>query len=344
MSAVQVYLDEEELAASLDADARRGLTSTPKDLPPKWFYDERGSELFEAITGLEEYYPTRREREILVARAAEIAELSGASSLVELGSGSAAKTRVLLDAFASNGTLESYVPFDVCEEALRASRSAIGEEYPTIGVQGVVGDFERHLHLVPRRGRQLVAFLGGTIGNLVPGQRRRFLSRLRSSMRPGEHLLLGADLVKDPRRLVAAYDDAGGVTAEFNRNVLAVLNRQLGASFDPALFDHVARWVPEHEWIEMRLRSRQDHQVLVPALGLRVRFGRGEEMRTEISAKFRPEGLRRQLAEAGFDVVRLWTDEAGDFSLTLAAAGGLRGGPEAHVEDGVGPAPRPPGG
>jgi L-histidine N-alpha-methyltransferase len=312
-------MDEAEARARLLEDARAGLAAEPKDLPPKWFYDDEGSRLFEEITRLPEYYPTRAEREILTDRARDIAELARPETLVELGSGAAVKTRILLDALHPSGT-KRYLPFDVCEEVVRQSGSDLAGTYDQLSVQGVVGDFERHLHLVPRWGRQLVAFLGGTIGNLLPHQRNGFLKQVRALMDRGDHLLLGADLVKGPDRLVAAYDDAAGVTARFNRNVLSVLNRQLGADFDPGRFDHVAVWDADQEWIEMRLRSRQDHTVTAAELGTQISFRAGEEMRTEVSAKFRPDGIVGELEAGGFDVVRFWTDRAGDFSLILAAA------------------------
>ena len=317
---LDIHLDATELAAALRVEARRGLTATPKVLPPKWFYDERGSELFEAITALPEYYPARREREILRVRADDIVALSRPETLVELGSGSATKTRILLDALTGVGAVSHYVAFDICEQAVRDAGAAIVRGYPGLAVTGVVGDFGRHLPGVPRHGRQLVAFLGGTIGNLEPKERRPFLSRLRTTVTGGDHLLLGADLVKAPGRLVAAYDDAAGVTAEFNRNVLAVLNAQLGADFHLDRFDHVVRWDPDAEWIEMRLRSRRDQVVRVPALGIEVGFTRGEEMRTEVSAKFRRPGLEAELELAGFKVVRWWTDSAGEFAVSLAEA------------------------
>jgi L-histidine Nalpha-methyltransferase len=316
---VRVCMDDAEARARLLEDARRGLAAAPKDLPPKWFYDEEGSRLFEEITQLPEYYPTRAEREILVDRAEEVAEVARAEVLVELGSGAAVKTRILLDALHPSGTT-SYLPFDVCEEVVRQSGADLAGTYESLSVQGVVGDFEQHLHLVPRWGRQLVAFLGGTIGNLLPHQRHRFLRQVRSLMESGDHLLLGADLVKDPDRLVAAYDDPAGVTARFNRNVLSVLNRELAADFDPDAFDHVAVWDDDHEWIEMRLRARADQTVTAAGLDTRISFGQGEEMRTEVSAKFRPDGIVDELGDAGLDVVRFWTDRAGDFSLVLAAA------------------------
>jgi iron(II)-dependent oxidoreductase len=319
---VDLWLGPDALERALRADALRGLTASPKELPPKWFYDERGSRLFDEITRLPEYYLTRAERSILEARAAEIAQLSGADTLVELGSGTSEKTRLLLDALLAGGTLRRFVPFDVSEETLRRSARQIADTYPSLAVHAVVGDFEHHLDRLPRGGRRLVAFLGSTIGNLQPDERSRLLATLAAGMEPGDALLLGADLVKDRGRLHAAYDDAAGVTAEFNRNVLLVLNDALGADFDPDLFDHVARFDEERSWIEMRLRARQAHTVHVPELDLTVAFAEGEEMRTEISSKFTRERLERELAAAGFELARFWTDAAGDFSLSLAVRGG----------------------
>jgi L-histidine N-alpha-methyltransferase len=318
---VEFHLDGADMAAALRDDARRGLSANPKQLPPKWFYDERGSELFDEITRLPEYYPTRREREILERWAGEIAAATGADTLVELGSGTSAKTRLLLDALARAGTLKRFVPFDVSEATLLGASAMIAKAYPGVSVHGVVGDFERHLALVPSGGRRLVAFLGGTIGNLEPAARAGFLAGVATTMEPGDALLLGTDLVKDPGRLEAAYDDPGGVTAEFNRNVLHVLNRELGADFVPERFAHVARWVPEHEWIEMRLRAQVEQTVRVPAIEMVVEFAAGEQLRTEISAKFTRAGVEAELTAAGFDLREWWTDAADDFALSLAFAG-----------------------
>ncbi len=315
---VEVHFDGADAANALHADAARGLGACPKWLPPKWFYDERGSALFDEITRLSEYYPTRREMEILQRHAGEIATACPADTLVELGSGTSAKTTLLLDALAAGGSLARVVPFDVSESTLRAAAVTLAGAYPGVAVHAVVGDFERHLHLVPAGGRRLVAFLGGTIGNLDADQRGAFLSRVAADLAPGDGLLLGVDLVKDPARVVAAYADATGVTAAFNRNVLAVLNRELGADFDLDAFDHVACWVPEHEWIEMRLRSLVAQRVELPAIGMEVDFGAGEELRTEISAKFRRERLDAELAAAGLHLMRWWTDAAGDFAVTLS--------------------------
>ena len=316
---IEVHLDADDWTAGLRREALAGLTATPKELSPTWLYDERGCALFEAITAVPEYYPTRAERAILDAQASEIARLSGADTLVELGSGTSAKTRLLLDALDSTGQLRRFVPFDVAEPTLRAAATTIARAYPGLRVDGVVGDFRRHLGAIPSGGRRLFAFLGGTIGNLPPAARDQFLAALTETMAAGDTLLLGADLVKDPVRLLAAYDDAAGVTAEFDKNVLAVLNRELGADFDPARFDHVAVWDEAEEWIEMRLRSRGEQEVRLPVLRLTIHFADGEELRTEISAKFRPERLQSELLAADLLPLRFWTDPAGDFALTLSA-------------------------
>ncbi len=317
---VRVLFPPAERDAALREEVRVGLDSTPKELQPKWFYDERGSALFDEITRLEEYYPTRAERAILAGRAAEIAALTDADTLIELGSGTSEKTRLLLDAIRP----ERFVPFDVSEETLRASAATLVDEYPGMAVEGVVGDFERHLGALPRDGRRLLAFLGSTIGNLPPTTRAMFLRDVAAVLDPGDGFLLGADLVKDPARLVAAYDDARGVTAEFNLNVLRVLNRELDGDLDPAGFRHVARWDPEAEWMEMSLRSVRPQTARLGALGMTVRFAEGEEMRTEISAKFRRHGLVAELGAAGLAVRRFWTDPDGDFSLVLATPTGTR--------------------
>ena len=317
---IDVHLDPDDADRALRDDVRTGLTATPKVLPPKWFYDDRGSQLFDDITRLPEYYPTRRERAILDAYALDIAKLSEATTLVELGSGTSTKTRLLLDALRDAGTLRSFVPFDCSEATLVAAGEAISEAYPGIAVHAVVGDFERHLGLLPNpdAGPRLVAFLGGTIGNLAPIERATFLAELAATMRPDEHLLLGTDLVKDPARLVAAYDDAAGVTAEFNRNVLRVINRELDADFAVDRYQHVARWDEREEWIEMRLRAIGAQHVAIAALDLEVDLGDGEEIRTEISAKFRQGDVATELATAGFDLAHWWTDPDGDFALSLA--------------------------
>ncbi|MEU9362200.1 L-histidine N(alpha)-methyltransferase [Streptomyces sp. NPDC048301] len=303
--------------AALRADVLSGLSRRPKTLPPKWFYDARGSDLFEEITRLDEYYPTRAEREILVARAGEVAALSGARTLIELGSGSSDKTRHLLDALPD---LHTYVPVDVSESALAGAAEALLAERPALSVHALVADFTRALELPESPGPRLVVFLGGTLGNLLPPERAEFLRSVRARLSPGDGLLLGTDLVKDEATLVAAYDDAAGVTAEFNKNVLAVVNRELGADFEPDDFAHVARWDADNEWIEMRLRARRALTVKVRELDLVVQFEQGEELRTEISAKFREEKVRRELASAGLRLDQWWTDTAGRFALSLSTA------------------------
>lgn len=312
------HLDRDYLRRALEHDVRTGLSATPKQLLPKWFYDTAGSELFTRITRLPEYYPTRRELAILRARAGDIAARSGADNLVELGSGTSEKTVVLLDALTARSTLRSYTPVDVDAATLADAAHRLAARYPGLRVRAICADFERHLALLPRDGRRMVAFLGGTIGNLEPGSREVFLKELRATLRPGDSLLLGADLVKATSRLVAAYDDAQGVTAAFNRNVLHVINRELAADFVPAAFKHVALYDERNDWIEMRLRASRAMRVRVAALGMTVAFAAGEEMRTEISAKFRPERLVGELSAAGFTVTERYTDPAGDFTLILA--------------------------
>ena len=317
---VDVRLEPDDLRRQLAHDVRAGLAARPRALPPKWFYDERGCQLFDDITRLPEYYLTRTERAILEAAAASVAELTEADVLVELGSGTSEKTRLLLDAMTATGQLRRFVPFDVSEPTLRAAASAVAAEYPGLEVHAVVGDLDHHIAALPDGGRRAVAFLGSTLGNLRPAERARFMAGLRATLRPGESLLVGVDLVKDPSRLEAAYDDGDGVTAEFNRNVLRVLNRQLGADFVPERWDHMARFDPEEEWVEMRLRSSVAQAVTVAGLSLEVAFEAGEEMRTEISAKFRRDRLEAELATAGFSPVRWWRDPAGDFALSLSRA------------------------
>jgi L-histidine N-alpha-methyltransferase len=317
---VHTYLGPSD-ERSLADDVLDGLTKPFKELPPKHFYDARGAELFDRICELPEYYPTRAERAILEERSADIAALTGAGELVELGSGTAAKTRLLLSALYDGGTLRRYVPIDVTERMVRDCAEALVGEYPGLAVHGIVGDFERHLgHVPPPDVPRIVAFLGGTIGNFTPGSRRRFLRRLAKLLRPGQDfLLLGTDLVKDPSVLEAAYDDRAGVTADFNRNVLRVVNRELGADFDVDAFEHVAFFDHEREWIEMRLRAQRRMTVRIAALDLEIEFAAREELRTEISAKFTPERLSGDLAAAGLELVDVLTDPDERFALSLSA-------------------------
>lgn len=312
------YLAADSAGQALRRDVREGLTGNPKSLPPKWFYDSAGSDLFDQITRLPEYYPTRAEAEILRDRSAEIAAASGADTLVELGSGTSEKTRTLLTALSDRGALRRFIPFDVDATVLRSAGAALQDEYPGIDIDAVCGDFEEHLGKIPADGTRLIAFLGSTIGNLTAGPRAEFLAALSETMSPGDTLLLGTDLVKDTARLVRAYDDSAGVTARFNRNVLAVVNRELDADFPVDAFDHVARWNDDERRIEMWLRATEAHRVVIEALDMTVEFAAGEEMLTEVSCKFRPDDVAAELAAAGLRRTHWWTDAAGDFGLSLA--------------------------
>jgi L-histidine Nalpha-methyltransferase len=305
----------------LAEDVLDGLTRPFKELPPKHFYDARGSELFDQICELPEYYPTRTERQILSQHALEIIRRTGAGELVELGSGSAEKARILLDAMAEAGTLRRYLPLDVSEQALQQAAEELVAEYDGLRVDGIIGDFERHLDRIPARDGEprLVALLGGTIGNFPPGTRRRLLRAIGQLLKPEDRLLLGTDLVKDPELIEAAYDDRSGVTAEFNRNVLHVINRELDADFTPDAFDHIAFYDRDREWVEMRLRARRAQSVLVAALGLRVSFAAGEELRTEISAKFSRARIEADFAAAGLALEDWYTDSEDLFAVSLAA-------------------------
>jgi L-histidine N-alpha-methyltransferase len=318
MLSVERHLSSADLRAQMRADVRTGLTAARKWLPPTYFYDTEGSRLFDEITRLPEYYPTRREKAALRARADDIARLTGADTLVELGSGTSEKTRLLLDALRKAGTLRRFVPFDVDESVLLTAGAQITAEYPGVDVHAVVGDFTRHTRLLPQNGRRLVAFLGSTIGNLEPAARAGFLADVAANLRDGDAFLLGVDLVKDTDRLVRAYDDAAGVTAEFNRNVLRVLGRELHGDADPDAFDHVALWDAENEWIEMRLRARTPLDIRIADLDLDVHFDAGEDLRTEISAKFRQDRVGAELDAAGLELRHWWTDPDGDVALALA--------------------------
>ena len=317
---IDSYLSAED-ERSLVYDVLDGLTRPFKEIPPKHFYDARGSELFERICELPEYYPTRAEREILTTRADEIVQATGAGELVELGSGSAEKARILLGAMSAAGTLRRYIPLDVSESALEAAAIDLVDEFDGLTVHGVIGDFERHLDRVPKSAGdtpRIVALLGGTIGNFLPGTRRRLLRALGTLLGPDDRLLLGTDLVKDPALLEAAYDDAQGITGEFNRNVLHVINRELQADFTPEAFDHIAFYDRAHEWVEMRLRASRPCTVLVSALGLRVEFAAGEELRTEISAKFTRARVQDDLRAAGLGLECWCTDNDSLFAVSLA--------------------------
>jgi len=315
---IEVDLPAGGTLAGLAEDVREGLSCPFKELPPKYFYDARGSKLFEQITELPEYYPTRAERSILESGAADIVAAAGPTTLIELGSGAAAKTRYLLDAMRDAGSLETYVPVDISEEITRRVAEELVSEYDGLRVHGVVCDYETHLERVPREEGGLIAFLGGTVGNFRPGPRRSFLARIATLMYPGDRFLLGTDLVKDPGVLEAAYNDSQGITAEFNKNVLLVLNRELNAGFEPEAFEHVAFWDADNEWIDIRLRSLVEQFIDIRDLDMQVHFARNEEMRTEISTKFTRERLEASYADAGLELVEWWTDPEGLFALSLA--------------------------
>jgi L-histidine N-alpha-methyltransferase len=313
-----ITIERHGVETDLAATVRAGLTREPKELPPKLFYDARGSELFDRITAQPEYYPARAERAILNRCSPEIVEMSDAEELVELGSGVASKTRALLYAMAGAGKLDRYVPFDIDDSVVEACAEELHRILPGMDVHGVVGDFGRDLEQIPCGEHRLIAFLGGTVGNLYPSERTSLLARVREEMGPTDHLLLGMDLVKEPAVLEAAYNDAAGVTAEFNLNLLHAINEQLSADFDPRGFEHVAFFDAEESWIEMRLRSLRDQRVNVA--GIEASFSAGEEMRTEISCKFREPEIEAALTEAGLRLRRLFTDDEGLFALALAAA------------------------
>ena len=315
---IDVHLSAEDVRSKMRADALRGLQGVKKSIPPVWFYDERGSRLFEEITQLPEYYPTRAERVLLEAHAPAIAGLAKADTLVELGAGACDKTRVLLSALQDGGNLMRYVPFDVSDEFLRSAADTLSDEFQALDLHLVIGDFHHHLSEIPADGRRIIAFLGGTIGNFDPAQRARFLFDLNCTMSSDDSFLLGTDLVKDRARLVAAYDDAAGVTADFNRNVLYVLNQQLGGDFDPERFRHIALWNEEAQWIEMRLRAEEALDVSLADAGITVHFDQGEDLLTEISAKFTPARVEDELVQAGFVVEEMWGAADGEFLLTLA--------------------------
>jgi L-histidine N-alpha-methyltransferase len=315
---VDVRLAPSDRRRAMVDDVLAGLAARPKVLSPVWFYDEVGSRLFDEITRLPEYYPTRAERRILADGAAEIVAAARPTTLIELGSGAAAKTRFLLDAMQAAGSLETYVPVDISEEITRRVAAELVSEYDGLSVHGIVCDYETHLERVPREEGGLIAFLGGTIGNFRPAPRRSFLARIATLMYPGDRFLLGTDLVKDRAVLEAAYNDSAGVTSEFNKNVLHVLNRELDADFDADGFEHVAFWDDENEWIDIRLRSLREQFIDLRALDLRTHFARNEEMRTEISTKFTRDRLQASYADAGLELVEWWTDPDGLFALSLA--------------------------
>ncbi|HWE55279.1 MAG TPA: L-histidine N(alpha)-methyltransferase [Acidimicrobiales bacterium] len=314
---VDVRVTPADRRRAAEDDVRTGLAGRPRSIPPVWFYDETGSRLFDEITRLPEYYLTRAERSILEAQSKLIAELSQADTLVEIGSGTSEKTRLLLDAMAACGQLKAIVLMDISEEVLREAAEVLGQTYQ-VDVHAIVGDLRSDLIHLPHPGRQLWAFLGSTVGNFEPRSRAHLLAHFREAMGPSDYLLLGTDLRKDVDRLLAAYDDSAGVTAQFNLNVLSVLNKELGADFDPTAFEHRAVWNPDGGWIEMRLVSTRPQRVRFESLDLDIAIEAGEELLTEISSKFDPARLPQEFGQAGMAIADYWTDPAGDFMLTLA--------------------------
>ena len=317
---IDVQLDEQQWGKHLAEQTREGLISPTPWMPPVWFYDERGSDLFDQITRLPEYYPTEAERAILAVHSDEIASITNANTLVELGSGTSDKTRLLIDALRRHGSLQTFGPMDCAESTLRDASEQIAAQHPGLVISGLVGDFNAHLAHLPRGGNRLIAFLGSTIGNFNPEGRAAFLAHLGSIADPGDYILLGTDLVKSESRLEDAYNDSQGVTAEFNLNALAVMNRELDADFDLAGFKHHAPWVADKSRIEMRLIALGEQHVSIPGLGITLAIADGEWIQTEVSTKFTAPQVASELAGVGLDVVRQWTDPAGDFLVTLARA------------------------
>jgi len=315
---VLVLLDDEWARRSLVDDVRSGLAEVPRSLSPHWLYDDRGSDLFDQITRLPEYYPTECEREILAREASSVVSLTGADVVVELGSGTSDKTRTLLDAFHAVGRLSEFIALDVSEQTLRTAVAALGARYPNALVRGIVGDFNQHLGSIPHSGRRMIAFLGGTLGNYTAPARREFLASVSAALDTGEHLLLGVDLVKPRERLIAAYHDEHGLTEAFMRNALDVVNDELGANFVQDRFEYICLWDETEERVDMRLRSRLAQQVSIPGADLVIEVAAGEDIGIEISTKFRAQRLGGELAAEGLAVVAVWTDANDDFALVLA--------------------------
>ncbi len=308
----------------LGAEVFHGLTATPKTLSPWLFYDTRGSELFEQITELPEYYVTRTERGILSAHAPAIVQQAAGGerlALIELGAGTASKTGLLLSAAAAQQGSVDYYAIDVSESALAEAKRHLELEIPGVHVHPRVGDYTDGLGRIDAPGRRkLVLYIGSSIGNFEPADATDLLAAVRAELNPGDQLLLGADQVKDASILLAAYDDAAGVTAAFNCNVLDRINRELGADFHPGAFAHEARWNSKKSRIEMHLRSRREQSVRIPALGLSLHFSENETIHTENSYKFADERIFAILEQAGFALEHEWKDEQGWFAVYLARA------------------------
>ncbi|TFH19528.1 MAG: L-histidine N(alpha)-methyltransferase [Acidimicrobiales bacterium] len=313
------HIDDRDVTDRDDplAELSRALRSRPRTIPPRWLYDDRGSELFDEITRLPEYYPTEAEREILAAHSTMIAEVSGATTVIELGSGTSDKTRTLLDAFVAHGLIQRFAPLDVSEATLLYAAEVLGRRYPDLVVEPVVGDFTRHLARLPTGGTRLVAFLGGTVGNFYMEERRAFLGALADGLESGDWLLLGVDLIKPIDRIMDAYNDSRGVTDAFIRNALRVINRDLDANFDLGNFEYVPLWDAREHRVDMRLRACDPERAHIGALGLDVQLEAGEELRVEISTKFEPDDIADELVEAGFGDTEVLADAAGDFGLIL---------------------------
>jgi L-histidine N-alpha-methyltransferase len=314
---IDVHVHTQDPEATKD-EIRDGLCASPKKLPTKYFYDDWGSTLFEQICELPEYYQTRTEHQLLKDVADDLVEKTGADELVELGSGAATKTRVLLDAMARAKQLRFYVPFDVSEGIVRRVAQELADEYDGLQVHGVVGDFLAHLEHIPDGGRRLVVILGGTMGNMGTESGPAFLTSIYDEMDQGDYFLLGAQLITDVNRLEAAYNDSAGVTAAFNKNMLRVLEPVLGAKFDHEAFEHVARFNHDKHRIEMHLRSVRKQVIPLPELELNLHLNEGEEILTEISTKYTQHQVEALLTRAGFSPVEWYTDSNNLHGLALA--------------------------
>lgn len=325
------HLPDNWADGAMRADMLKALTSFPKRLSPKWLYDDRGSDLFDQITRLPEYYLTEAERALLIEESAEIAAEAAKhniDTIVELGSGTSDKTQTLLDAFWAVGQVRKFVPLDVSEQTLLDAANLLSHRYEGLEVHAVVGDFTQHLAKLPPGPGRMVVFLGSTIGNFFVEERRALLGAMADTLEPGELVLLGADLHKRVERIIDAYFDSAGLTEAFTMNVLDVLNREFDADFSQDAFDFVPFWDPQESRMDIRLRAQMPHDVAVRDLDLVVSFGEGEELQIEVSTKFKPEAFAAELEVAGFDLVKTWhadgpdLDENGrprpDFGLFLA--------------------------
>ena len=315
---IDVLLDEADRRSALHDATFWSLRTEPKELPAVWLYDENGSRLFEQITTLPEYYLTGAEREILAANAGEIAAHTQARTLIELGAGTSEKTRLLLDALDAAGRLERFVPLDASEQVLRETAHTLAARYRTLGIHAIVGDFERHLHALPPGDARLIAFLGSTVGNLYPKRRHDLFAAIAASLAPDDWFLLGVDLVKDRTIVEAAYNDPGGITERFVRNALTAVNHDLRADFDQRRFAFEARWDAGQEWMDIGFRALEPHTVRIAELEIDVSFTAGEQLRVEVSAKFRPERIAEELTAAGLAPAASWTDAGERFALLLA--------------------------